>query len=115
MIRNYFKIALRHLGKNKLYAFVNIFGLAVGITSCLPIGIYIWQELSYDKFHKKADRIARVTWEYNFGDANTKTVTTGTRVGPEFARRFPEVKSYIRLLKYPRVLSYGDKMFDEQN
>jgi putative ABC transport system permease protein len=115
MIRNYFKIALRHLGKNKLYAFVNIFGLAVGITSCLLIGIYIWQELSYDKFHKKADRIARVTWEYNFGDADTKTVTTGTRVGPELARRFPEVKSYIRLLKYPRVLSYGDKMFDEQN
>src|SRR6266542_1973915 len=80
MIRNYFKIALRHLGKNKLYAFVNIFGLAIGITSCLLIGIYIWHELSYDKFHKNADRIARVTWEYNFGDADTKTVTTGTRV-----------------------------------
>ena len=115
MIRNYFKIALRQLGKNKLYAFVNIVGLAMGISGCLLIGIYIWHELSYDKFHLKAYRIARVTWEYNFGDADTKTATTGTRVGPEFARRFPEVKSYVRLLKYPRVLRYEDKMFDEQN
>jgi putative ABC transport system permease protein len=115
MIRNYFKIALRQLGKNKLYAFVNIVGLATGISGCLLIGIYIWHELSYDKFHLKSDRIARVTWEYNFGDADTKTATTGTRVGPEFARRFPEVKSYVRLLKYPRVLRYEDKMFDEQN
>lgn len=72
MIRNYFKIAFRHLQKNKLYALVNIVGLAIGITSCLLIGIYIWQELSYDRFHKKADRIARVTWEYNFSDANKK-------------------------------------------
>ena len=115
MLKNYFKIALRHLGKNKLYAFVNIFGLAIGVTSCLLIGIYIWHELSFDKFHKQADKIARVTWEYNFGDADTKTATTGTRVGPEFKRRFPEIKAYARLLKYSRVLSYEDKMFDEQN
>jgi len=85
MIKSYLKIALRHLQKSKLYAFVNIIGLAVGICSCLLIGLYIWNELSYDRFHKNGDRIARVTWEYNFGDAATKVVTTGTKVGPEFA------------------------------
>ncbi|MFN2440309.1 MAG: ABC transporter permease, partial [Chitinophagaceae bacterium] len=115
MLKNYLKIALRHLQKSKLYAVVNIVGLAIGICSCLLIGIYIWHELSYDKFHKNADRIARVTWEYNFGDALSKTATTGTRVGPEFNRSFPEVEAYVRLMKYPRVIAYQDKMFDEKN
>ncbi|HEY0041519.1 MAG TPA: ABC transporter permease, partial [Flavisolibacter sp.] len=115
MISNYFKIALRHLKKNKLYAFVNIAGLAIGITSCLLIGIYIFEELSYDRFHAKADRIARVTWQYNFGDAETKTASTGTKVGPQFQRTFPEVEGYVRLMKYPRVLKYEDKVFEEKN
>lgn len=115
MLKNYFKTAFRHLQKNRLYALVNIFGLAIGICSCLLIGIYIWQELSYDKFHKNADRIVRVTWEYNFGDAVSKTPTTGTRVGPQFNRSFPEVQAYVRLMKYPRAIAYQDKMFDEKN
>ena len=115
MLKNYLKIALRHLQKSKLYALVNIIGLAIGVCSCLLIGIYIWHELSYDKFHKNADRIVRVTWEYNFGDATSKTPTTGTRVGPQFNRSFPEVQAYVRLMKYPRVVVYEDKMFDEKN
>lgn len=115
MFRNYFKVALRHLQKNKLYAFVNMLGLAIGIASCLLIGIYIWHELSFDRFHKNADRIARVTWQYNFGNAETKTATTGTKVGPEFQRQFPEVQAYARLLKYPRVVSVGNVMFEEKN
>jgi putative ABC transport system permease protein len=115
MIRNYFKVAIRHLQKNKLYAFINVFGLAIGITSCLLIGIYIWHELSYDSFHKNANRIVRVTWEYNFGDADNKTATTGTKVGPQFQRTFPEVENYVRTLKYPRVIEYNKKQFDEKN
>jgi len=114
MIRNYFKIALRHLQKNRLYAFVNIMGLAVGIASCLLIGIYIWHELSFDRFHKNADRIARVTWEYNFGDVVTTTASTGTKVGPQFQRTFPEVTDYVRILKLPRVIDYNKVMFEEK-
>jgi putative ABC transport system permease protein len=106
---------LRHLQKNKLYAFVNILGLAIGIASCLLIGIYIWHELSFDRFHHKGDRIARVTWEYNFGDAETKTATTGTKVGPEFQRRFPEVEGYSRTLKYPRVIGFENHLYEEKN
>ena len=114
MIRNYFIIALRHLQKNKLYATINLAGLAIGITGCLLIGIYIWQELSYDRFHDKAERIVRVTWEYNFGDAENKTAMTGTRVGPEFSRRFPETEAFVRLLKYPRIMAVGDRVFEEK-
>ena len=115
MIRNYFKTAFRHLQKNKLYTIVNVLGLAIGVTSCILIGIYIWHELSYDRFHKNKDRIVRVTWEYNFGDAETKTATTGTKVGPQFQRSFPEVESFVRLLKYPRVIAYGENLFEEKN
>lgn len=115
MIRNYIKTAIRHLQKNKLNAFVNIGGLAMAITCCILIGIYIWHELSYDKFHKNGDQIVRVTWQYNFGDSETKTANTGTKVGPQFQRMFPEVKSFVRLLKMPRTLKYEDKLFEEKN
>jgi putative ABC transport system permease protein len=115
MIRNYFKIALRNLYKNKLYTFVNITGLTIGITSCILIGVYIMHELSFDRFHANADRIARVTMDYNSGDAVNQVATTGTKVGPEFARSFPEVEAYSRTLKYTRVVGYGDKLFEEEN
>lgn len=116
MLKNYLNTAFRHLKKSKLYAFVNIIGLSIGITSCLLIGIYIWDEFSYDRFNNNADRIVRVTWEYNFGEGeNNKTSSTGTKVGPEFARRFPETEAYVRLLKYARVIAYGNKMFDEKS
>lgn len=115
MFKNYFKVAVRHLRRNKLYTAVNIFGLAIGIASCLLIGLYIQQELSFDHFHKNANRIARVTWEYNFGNAENKVAVTGTKVGPEFQRRFPEVQAFVRLLKYPRTVGYGTQVFEEKN
>src|SRR5262245_12020413 len=65
MFKNYLKVALRSIRKNKLYSFVNIIGLTTGITGCILIGLYVWNELSYDKFHSNADRIARVTMEYS--------------------------------------------------
>lgn len=115
MIANYFKIAWRHLTKNRLYSFVNLAGLAIGIAGCLLIEIYIWHEWSYDRFHDNADRIARVTWEYQFDDTVEKTALTGTKVGPEFTRSFPEVEAAVRLLKYPRVIKAGNVMFEEDD
>ena len=115
MIKNYFKVAWRHLSKNKLYSLINLSGLAIGITGCLLIGLYLWHEWSYDRFHDKADRIVRVTWEYKFGDAVSEIALTGTRVGPEFTRTFPETESFVRLLKYPRVVKFEEKLFEEKN
>jgi putative ABC transport system permease protein len=115
MFKNYFKIAVRNLFKNKLYSFVNIFGLTIGIASCILIGVYIVHELSFDKFHKNADRIARVTMDYSGGDVQTKVAITGTKVGPQFKRTFPEVETYARTIKNTRVLKYQDKQFEEKN
>jgi putative ABC transport system permease protein len=60
MIKNYFKIAIRNLWKRKVFSFINILGLSVGLTACFLIFLYVRFELGYDSFHSKADRIYRV-------------------------------------------------------
>lgn len=113
MIKNYFKTAWRSLRKNKLYAAINIFGLAIGLTACLLIGIYIHHELSYDTFNKNADRIVRVTMEYKNADVVNTTASTGTKVGPEFRRRFPAVEEYVRTFVSSAVIKNHESIFDE--
>jgi putative ABC transport system permease protein len=115
MLINYFKIAWRNLKKNKLYSFINIMGLTIGMTSCILIGLYIGHEWSYDRFHKNADRIVRVTMEYSNGGTIGKYAQTGTRVGPQLKRNFPQVSAFARTFKFPRVISYREKVFDEKN
>ena len=108
------KLAWRNLKKNKLYAFINILGLTVGIASCLLIGIYIRHELSYDRFHSNADRIVRATMEYNSSDVTKNIALSGTKAGPQFKRTFPGVKEYVRTFKYPMVISYHNQVFEEK-
>jgi len=115
MFKNYIRIAWRNLRKNKLYTFVNIVGLTIGITSCILIGLYITSELSYDRFHKNAASIVRVTMEGGDGSTVEKVAVTGTRVGPQFHRSFPAVRSFTRTIKYEGLVNYGDKKFKEQN
>jgi putative ABC transport system permease protein len=114
MFKNYFKIAWRNLKKNRLYSFVNIIGLTIGITSCILISLYIGHELSYDRFHKNADRIVRITMEYSNGGIIGRYAQTGTRVGPQLKRTFPAVTAFARTFKYPRVIKYRDKIFIEK-
>ena len=66
MIKNYFKTAFRNFWKNKTSSAINIFGLTIGMTSCLLIALYIQHELSYDNFEQKGNRISRVIMEYKF-------------------------------------------------
>ncbi|MEO5581513.1 MAG: ABC transporter permease, partial [Saprospiraceae bacterium] len=115
MFKNYIKIAWRKMKKNKLYAFVNITGLTAGITGCLLIGVYIEHELSFDRFNKNADKIVRVTMDYNFGDASRQVSLTGTRIGPQFKRTFPAVQAFARTYKRPRVVTYSNNTFEEKN
>ncbi|QEC65982.1 FtsX-like permease family protein [Panacibacter ginsenosidivorans] len=113
MFRNYFKTALRNLQKNKLYSAINIFGLTIGLTACLLIGVYINHELSYDKFNTNANRIVRVTMTYGSAGTDNAVATTGTKVGPQFKRMFPSVEEYARTFISHNVVKSGDKIFDE--
>ena len=113
MFENYFKTAFRNLRKNKLYSGINIFGLAIGLASCLLIGVYIIHELSYDKFNKNANRIVRVTMEYSQAGTVSKTAYTGTKPGPQFTRTFPSIENYVRTFISHNVVKSKDKTFDE--
>src|SRR5882757_10742874 len=116
MIRNYFKTAFRNLWKNKTSSFINIFGLTIGLCSCLLIGIYIQHELNYDKFQTKGDRIARVIMEYKFdgGSEFKKGDFTSVRVAPVFKKTFPEVSDAVRMTNSRQVVSYNDKLINEK-
>lgn len=66
MLKNYFKTAIRNLLKHKGHSSINILGLAIGMTSCLLIFLYVADELSFDRFHKKADSIYRMNWDFKY-------------------------------------------------
>ena len=113
MILNYFKVALRSFKKNKLNVGINIFGLTIGLASCLLIGLYIINELSYDNFNTNADRIVRTTMEYKLSNEVNSSANTGTRVGPEFKRTFPNVEEYVRTFIGAKNITYNGDVFSE--
>jgi putative ABC transport system permease protein len=113
MFKSYLLVALRSLKKNKLYTVINLTGLTVGIVSCLLIGLYIWNELSYDRFNKKGDRIVRMVMEYADGGTVNKMAVCGTKAGPELSRTFPAIEAFTRTIKSGGVIRSRDKVFDE--
>jgi putative ABC transport system permease protein len=115
MIRNYFKIAWRNLVRNKAFSFINIVGLAFGLTCCLLLVLYLNHELSYDKFQTKGNRIARVIMEYSFsGGEKNKGNYTSTKVFPSFKTNFPEVEDGVRMWFDDELVKYGEKLFHEK-
>lgn len=116
MLKNYFKIALRNLMRHKVFTAVNIVGLATGLTCCLLMIMHIQHELSFDRFHSKNDRIARVIMEYSFNGADgMKGDFTSSKVFPSFKRNFPEVENGVRLSHEGRLVKVGDKIFNEKD
>lgn len=113
MLKNYLKIALRKLQKNKLYSGINIIGLTIGLAACLLIAVFIRSELAYDQFHANKNRIARVTMDYQQSGTATSTAVTGTKPGPQFKRTFPEVQDFVRTYIASRVVGNGADMFEE--
>lgn len=89
MVRNYLKIAFRHLRKRKGITLINIVGLATGIACCLIIALYVFHELSYDRYHKKADRIYRVTQKTVTSSKEEVGATTPFPVGPTLKSDYP--------------------------
>lgn len=116
MFKNYFKIAIRNLSKNKVFTVINIAGLTAGLSCCLLMVLYLQNELSFDKFHEKGDRIARVIMEYSFNNSKVeKGNFTSTKVLPAFERNFSEVESGVRLNPTTRLVKYDNRVFNEKN
>ena len=104
MLRNYIKIALRNLLKYKGYTFINVFGLALGLVTCLFILQFIQDEKAYDQFHEKGDQIYQAGMRGVIGGQFMEIATTGTPMGPAMERDYPEVISHTRVKSIGRVL-----------
>lgn len=117
MLKNYYNIAVRNIIKHKLFSFINISGLAIGLACCMLIGIYIKDELSYDTFHKNSDNIYRITREFKSLDGSTSLHLS--RLAPPFVpllkNDFPEMKIMTRFISFGGTIKYEDKVFLEDN
>jgi putative ABC transport system permease protein len=71
-------------------------------------------EFSFDRFHTRAERIGRLTTEFNTGDDINRFSVTGTRTGPEFYRNFPAVETFVRMMPATEIFKYDDKIFEER-
>jgi len=101
MLKNYLKIAVRSLLRDKFYSFINIFGLAMGIGCCLLILIYITDELSYDRFHEKADRTYRLTEIIETEGSGEKSSSMPFPVGPTLQQDYPDfVEAQLRMFNF---------------
>lgn len=116
MIKNYFKIAFRNLIRNKAFSAINIFGLAIGIATCLLIMLFVQNELSYDRFNKKADRIVRVTFFGEVRGEKMKEASVMPPVAHTLMADYPEVEEATRLsIAGSPMVNYGDKTFKEES
>jgi len=117
MVSNYLKIAVRNLIKHKGYSFINIFGLAVGMACCILIMLYVQDELGYDRYHEKADRIYRLSrqWTNQDGKISLHLGHVAPPFGPLIRNDFPEtVLESVRFLRPGTLLlSQGDTHFQE--
>jgi putative ABC transport system permease protein len=111
MFKNYLKIAWRNIVKNKTFSLINIIGLTIGLTSCFLISLYINNQLSYDSFHKNADRIYQLGTTFITGGAEEKTAYNPAMMGQAMQMEFPEIEKTTRLMK----LWFDDKTLLQYN
>jgi putative ABC transport system permease protein len=117
MFRNYFKVAIRNLWKFKTFSFINIIGLATGLCCFLLIGIYVLDELSYDRFYKNSGRIYRINSDIRFGNNELHIPQTSDMMGATLKKDYPEVEEYTRLFTNNgnKLIRKGNDFLNEVN
>jgi putative ABC transport system permease protein len=130
MFKNYLHVSLRMIRRNKVFSFINIFGLATGIAFCMLIFLFVKEEYSFDAFHEKADRIYRLELTNIHDLAKRKQERTGLTnpksgefsstwihfsipFGPALKREIPEIEACVRLKELGAVVSNGKESFQE--
>lgn len=115
MFNNSLKIALRNFLKHKGFSFINIFGLAVGIACCLLIVLFVADELSYDKYHERADRIYRIGLHALLNNNPFNGVVTASPMAQTLVNEYPEVEAATRVRNFGfPVFRYQEKVFSEE-
>jgi putative ABC transport system permease protein len=102
MIDSFLKLSLRNLfRKNRLFTLVNITGLAIGLASLLLVALFAYDEYSFDRFHKNADRIYRVVMDFSEEGNTVNWARTSAPIGQYLAGAYPEIEKVVRLRKNP--------------
>lgn len=116
MIQNYFRIAIRNLWKNKAFSAINIIGLSIGLASFILITLYVMDELSYDRYNDKADRIYRVNTDIKFGGSDLVLAVASDPMGATLKKDYPQVEEYVRFYDNGALLvRKGNQYLNEQN
>ncbi len=116
MFKNYLKIAYRNIKRHKGYSLINISGLAVGMACCILILLFVFDELSYDRYHENHDRIYRVTrkWLNEDGVVSLHLGHVAPPIAPLLRNEFPEIIHAVRMLRVGRALiGSGTTFFEE--
>lgn len=116
MFKNFIKIAFRNIIRHKSYVFINVLGLSIGIACSILIVLFVLQELSYDKFNKKSERIYRVYLSGKIGTSEITGAWTAAPTAGTFIQDFPEVEDAVRMDNWGEVVvKYEDKSFIEKH
>ena len=99
MLQNYLKVAWRNIRNNKLFSFLNIFGLSIGFTCCLLIALYIAHETSYDHHHKNADRLYQIATTFVKDGKDDPKPNTPAPMAAAMKQEFPEIEETTRILQ----------------
>jgi len=114
MFKNYFTTAIRNLKKNKAFSFINIFGLAIGLTSFMFIAVFVLNELSYDKYPARAKNIYRVILSVTGNGDIAAYPMVDVAVGEGMKKAFPGIEATTRLAAAQDFVKYDDKQFKEK-
>src|SRR5678816_1252327 len=115
MIKNYLKIAWRNIVKSKTFSFINIAGLAIGLACFILIAMFVVDELSYDRYNEKADRIYRVNSDIRFGGTDLKLAVSCDPMGATLKKDYPQVEQFARFYnsRGSKLIKKGDQFINE--
>ena len=114
MLRNYFTLAFRNLTRRKASSAINIIGLSIGLAACMLILLYTKDEVSFDQFHARKDRIYRVTAAMHNERESSKMGITSMAVGPGFQAEVPGVEAYVRMQEDMFVVRRARETFNQK-
>ena len=116
MFKNYLKIALRNLSRQKVFSAINIIGLAIGLTCGILLSLWIFDEISYDKFHGNRENIYRILENQSYSSQNMQVAVTPVPLAESIKESFPEIVYATRYNQdFAQVIEVGDKKFTENN
>jgi len=115
MVKNYLKVAIRNITKHKFFSIINILGLTIGIASCLFVSMYIYDELNYDHFHEKGERIYRMNLHGKLGGQEVYTTNTSFPMSKALVAEIPEVEEATRVNDMGEwIFRSGELAFNEE-